>query len=88
VQREYQLADHDCDKVAQSLRLVNEARSRVPRAKVGQCPGMSPNNELFGQMYGQGVKGAFDYVLVVILGCVLVASLLLVAIVVFSGSPF
>jgi hypothetical protein len=42
---------------------------------------------LFEPVYGQEVKGALDYVLVVILGCIIVASLVLVAIVVLKGLP-
>jgi hypothetical protein len=38
-------------------------------------------------VYGQRVKGAIDYVLVVIFGCIIVAALVLVAIVVVKGSP-
>jgi hypothetical protein len=55
--------------------------------QVGKRPGLSLDTGLRGPVYGRGVRGALDYVLVVILGCLLVASLVLVAIVVLKGSP-
>jgi hypothetical protein len=60
--------------------------SIVARLKVRQRSG-EPGYPVVERVYGQRVKGALDYVLVVILGCIIVAALVLVAIVVLEGSP-